>query len=290
MIFIDSNQLMISNLFALYKGSVDSCGLDKIRYAFCRGIYWYYRTYNSTYGRMVLCYDSDKYWRKDVFPHYKATRKRQRNKSGIDWSVIGDLFTQVREEMQEQVPMIQICVSGSEADDQIAVLTRHSSGQENVIVSSDKDFQQLHSIPGLKQYSPAHREFIECEDPKSYLTEHIIKGDPSDGIPNVLSDDDTMVNPDKKQKIMNKKRMNHILTTPVEDLEEELARCYNRNRTLIDFDMIPESISQSIVADYERQLNSYESGDFFPRLINYLGDHRIMSIVNEADAVLNFDE
>ncbi len=289
MIFVDSNQLMISNLFALYKGEIDSCGLDKVRYAFSRGIYWYHKNYSSRYGKMVLCYDSDRYWRKDEFKYYKATRKKQRSNSGVDWSRIGDLFSAVREEMMSDLPIIQICVRGSEADDQIAILAKHLAGTENIIISSDKDFQQLHYIQGLRQYSPAHKEFVICENPIQYLKEHVIKGDPSDGIPNVLSDDDTMVNPDKKQTIMNKKRMSFILESKEEDLDEETRERYSRNKKLIDFDMIPDSVSQSIVTEFESELNRHESDDFFTELVKYLGDHGIMRIIEEADSFLRLD-
>lgn len=286
MIFIDSNQLMVSNLFALYKGEVDTCGLDKIRYAFCRGIYWYIRNYRTEYGDPVLCYDSDRYWRKDFFPHYKATRKRQRATSGIDWSKIGSLFNEVRLEIEENVPIIQIATIGSEADDQIAVLSEHLNGISNIIISSDKDFQQLHHISKLKQYSPAHKKMVFCEDPKSYLIEHVIKGDPSDGIPNVLSDDDTMINPDKKQTIMNKKRMDKIL---IGEMDAETERRYERNKTLIDFSMIPSYIVENIVTDFESEINRNESGNLIDGLLSYFGGQGIMRIVEEADMNLRFN-
>ena len=289
MIFIDSNQLMISNLFAIHKGGIDSCGMDEIRYSFCRGIYWYHKNYSSRYGKMVLCYDSDRYWRKDFFPYYKATRKKQRSSSGIDWNRIGNIFNSVRDEMQKELPIIQIYARGSEADDQIAVLSKHLSGQENIIISSDKDFQQLHSVKGLRQFSPAHKDFLICENPSEYLIEHVIKGDPSDGIPNVLSEDDTMINPDKKQVIMNKKRMGVILNSKIEDLDEETRKRYERNKTLIDFSMIPDSVKESIVVEFETELNRHESDDFFTELVKYLGDHGIMRIIEEADSFLKED-
>ena len=87
----------------------------------------------------------------------------------------------------------------------ISTICRVERSEDILIISSDKDFQQLQSFGNIKQYSPAHREYLVCENPEWYLSNHIIRGDSSDGIPNILSDDDTFINPDKKQTIMNKK-------------------------------------------------------------------------------------
>ena len=61
-----------------------------------------------------------------------------------------------------------------------------------MIVSSDKDFIQLHKYYNVKQFSPTQKKLLNSIDPNEYLKEHIMKGDRGDGIPNFLSDDDTL--------------------------------------------------------------------------------------------------
>ena len=45
----------------------------------------------------------------------------------------------------------------------------------------------------VKQYAPIQKKFVEDEDPIKFLHEQIIKGDRSDGIPNILSADNVFV-------------------------------------------------------------------------------------------------
>ncbi len=84
---------------------------------------------------------------------------------------------------------------------------------KSIIISSDKDFIQLHNNI-IDQYSPLTKKFITNIDPLQFLREHIIKGDRSDGVPNVLSADDTFVS-DKRQKSIRK--------TTIAELVEQMA-------------------------------------------------------------------
>ena len=80
-----------------------------------------------------------------------------------------------------------------------------------MIVSNDKDFQQLQRYPNVHQYSPLKKTQLVCENPEKFLLEHIIKGDVSDGVPNILSDDDVFVNKEKRQKPCGGKKVNQIM-------------------------------------------------------------------------------
>ncbi|MGA0867171.1 MAG: hypothetical protein ACO3QV_07645, partial [Candidatus Nanopelagicaceae bacterium] len=206
MILVDANQLMIANVFSIYGKNINDLELHQVRYAFLRGLTYFHQMFSGEYGKMVLCYDSTNYWRRDLFPHYKASRKKQQRESSTDWNRIYNHFTVVREEVQEELPIASMHINTLEADDVIAVVAKEFSQREKVLIlSSDKDFQQLHSDENIVQYSPAHKDFIRCLAPKEYLLVHTIKGDSSDGIPNIYSDDDAIINEDKKQKIVNLK-------------------------------------------------------------------------------------
>ena len=77
---------------------------------------------------------------------------------------------------------------------------------------------------------------LVCERPDSFLFNHIMKGDVSDGVPNILSDDDTFVVEGKRQKPMNAKaktRVREVING--NEVDETISRNYDRNRQLIDF-------------------------------------------------------
>ena len=57
------------------------------------------------------------------------------------------------EEIKENFPWKMMQVEGCEFDDIIAVLTKHYAPHEEVIIiSGDKDFQQLQKYPSVTQW------------------------------------------------------------------------------------------------------------------------------------------
>ena len=57
----------------------------------------------------------------------------------------------------------------------------------------------------LPSTDPITKKFVNGIDPNEYLYEHILKGDTGDGVPNVLSPDNTFVD-GLRQKPLSKKR------------------------------------------------------------------------------------
>ena len=130
-------------------------------------------------------------------------------------------------------------VDGAEADDVIAVLTaRLSSNSSVLILSSDKDFSQLQKYPNVTQYSPILKRFIKIDDPKTFIREHVLRGDRGDGIPNFLSPDDTFVR-GLRQKVINSKKLSEwIGKDPNDFCDSTMLRGYKRNQMLVDFEYI----------------------------------------------------
>ena len=54
------------------------------------------------------------------------------------------------------------------------------------------------------------KKFVVVDNPKTFLFEHIVKGDSSDGVPNVLSEDDCFVTDGKHQKPITRKRLEEV--------------------------------------------------------------------------------
>ena len=244
----------------------------------------YYRgRFNEKYGELVICCDSKHYWRRDYFPNYKANRKKDRANSGHDWDFIFTSLNDVRDEIKEHFPYKVLEVYGAEADDIIATLVKSEKDDDTIIISSDKDFIQLHSHK-VKQYSPVSKKLVNGTPPQEYLREHIIKGDRSDGVPNVLSPDDTFTE-SKRQKPI-RKTMLITLTEAMNRWEPkdlfQLAKCnkdtwvrnWQRNETLIDLNKIPDDIRNDILKEFK----DTKTGDR-SKLFNYFVEHKLNNLI-----------
>ena len=262
------NQIMISNLMMQLKG--DALNENLVRHMVLTALRAFERQYSPIYGEVVLAYDSKHYWRKEAFPFYKQNRKKDREASNLDWNAIFEVLNKIRDEIKTFFPYKVVEVYGAEADDVISTLTTFQSyrniklekdgnkPEKVLILSGDKDFIQLQKFPFVKQYNPILKKEIKHEDPKTYILEHIIKGDKSDGIPNFLSDDDTFV-VNKRQKPISKKNLERWVTLDPCDFCQtpETKANYLRNKNLIDLECIPENLGVEII-NYYKSLNNSE--------------------------------
>ena len=72
-----------------------------------------------------------------------------------------------------------------------------------------KTFIQF-TIRYVQQYNPVLSKFVGTgETPSIYIKEHILKGDRSDGVPNVLSDDNVFVE-GRRQRPLSKKKIDSL--------------------------------------------------------------------------------
>lgn len=238
--------------------------------------------FRAKYGQTIIACDGGS-WRKNVYKYYKAKRKTNRDESPLDWNEFFRLINMVRDELKDNFPYPVLQVEGAEADDIIATLTKNTQefGQDEpvVIVSSDKDFLQLQQYYNVKQYSPNKKGFITVEDPHYSKFEHVCKGCSGDGVPNILSVDESIAegirqSPMRKKKIEewynNRNSLEAIMPT-------EVYRNYHRNRIMIDFDYIPEDIVKQI--NDQHSAEGVKSGN---RILNYLINKRCSMLVEAA--------
>ena len=264
--------------------SGENADLILVRHLILNGLRYYRTRFSEKYGELIICCDSRHYWRRDYFPNYKANRKKDREATGHDWNEIFSHLNQIRDELKENFPYKVIDVYGSEADDIIAILIKQvHDDPDNIIISSDKDFIQLHG-PQVDQYSPVSKKFLEDKDPVNYLREHILKGDRSDGVPNILSPDDTFIE-GKRQKPMRKTTLATLTEamnkSEVVDLYN-LAKCpkdtwirnWQRNETLINLDKIPTDIQDKILLEFGNVKVKDRSG-----LFDYFIKNRLNSLI-----------
>ena len=235
--------------------------------------------FKEKYGELILCFDSRHYWRRDHFPYYKAGRKKSREDSNLDWDAIFSCLNDIKQELKDYFPYKHLEVYGAEADDIIATLClelEYDNGK-TLILSGDKDFIQLHRFTNVSQYSPITKKFIKGVDPHQYLDEHILKGDSSDGVPNVLSPDNTFVD-GLRQKPLGKKKIAEWtgeILMPVEMAipDGEVKRNFQRNQQLIDLSKAPEEIFMSCLRAYQEAPDGDRS-----KLLNYFIDKRLNNL------------
>ena len=252
MILIDLNQVLLAGLMAQISGQKGvKIEEDLVRHLVLNILRGHIKNFKAEYGEVVLCCDNKNYWRRSVFPHYKYGRKKTREKSNLDWHLIFNTLSVIKEELKRFSPYKVVDVDGAEADDIIGTLVpRHSAHEKILILSSDGDFLQLQHYPNVKQYNPVLKKYLKCNNPTLDLKEKIIKGDKGDGIPNILSPSDCFVI-ESRQKPISAKKLSEFLTTDPNSFDENTKIGFNRNKILIDLTHIPEEIKMKIIETYD---------------------------------------
>lgn len=277
MIIIDYSQISIASFYAQPNAELSE---DFLRHMILNSIRMYSHKFKKEYGDIVIACDGGKSWRKGYFPQYKAHRKKAREDSGLDWNLFFEYLNQIREEIKENFPYRVIHLEHIEADDVIATLVKETQefgkNEPVMIISSDKDFIQLQKYKNVKQFSPVQKKMVTDPNPHLYLFEHVLRGDSGDGIPNVLSGDNTFVDGLRQTPITQKKI--DAWLEKAEDvksgMDDETYRNYQRNKTLIDLDMIPEDYVDSIKYAYDNQTPPPRA-----RMLDYLIKKRCKMLV-----------
>jgi len=227
------------------------------------------KKFKGEYKNVVLACDDKHQWRRDIFPYYKAARKKEREKSEINWKLAFDTFNKIKDELRDNFPYRVIQVPGAEGDDVIACLVKRYYNEDPegiLILSTDKDQMQLQRYAGVRQYSPVQKKFLKTDNPLAFLKEHIIRGDRVDGIPSFNSADGCFITGERQKKVMQTSVDRWIHMEPAEFCTtNELMRGWKRNEQLISFDFIPERIESDVIAQYEQQVGKDRS-----KLFNYL--------------------
>lgn len=232
-----------------------------------------YRTKFKKYGELVIVADAGGNWRKEIYPQYKASRAKNREESKIDWNEAFRIINMVLDEIKEHMPYKVIHQWGCEADDAIAELVRWTQEfgnyEEVMIVSADKDFKQLQKYSNVKQYSPMLKKEVKEDDPRGYLLEHILTGDPGDGVPNVMSDDKVMAEGRRQNVLSSKKKA--ALFENQKALGEEVYRNFLRNKKMIDLTedtACPADVREKIINNFTKQDPSVKRSKVMPYLVS----------------------
>jgi hypothetical protein len=281
MILVDLNQVMISNMMAQI-GNHQNMELDEnmIRHMILNSLRSNRQKFHAEFGEFIICADDKGYWRKDIFPYYKASRKKTRDKSEMDWNAIFTVLNKVRDELKTYFPYKVIQVPHAEADDIIGTIvhkegTELNIGEPILVLSGDKDYIQLHKYANVKQFDPTRKRWIKHSDPETYLYEHILKGDAGDGVPNILSPDNCLVI-GERQRPVTRKRIAEWQDSS--NMDESVRRNYHRNKALIDLSVIPDNIKAQVMDKYEANDDKDRS-----QLLNYFIKNKLRNLMENLN-------
>ena len=272
-ILVDLNQVMIANMMVQI-GNHHNAEVDEnmIRHMVLNTLRFNRMKFKEEFGEPIICADDKNYWRRQVFPYYKAARRKHREESELDWTSIFNALNKVRQELKEVFPYKVIQIDGAEADDIIGTIVHHegrelNTGEKFLILSGDKDYIQLHKYANIKQYNPVLKKWVTHSNPEQYLFEHVIKGDAGDGVPNILSPDNAFVM-NIRQKPVTKKRLEEWID--INKMSSEVKRNYLRNKSLIDLSEIPEHLKNKILEAYSAENTKDRS-----QLLNFFIKNRL---------------
>jgi hypothetical protein len=276
---------MISNLMVQINGrNKVELNEDLVRHMVLNSLRGHNKKFRKEYGEMIIACDSKNVWRREVFPNYKAGRKANRAKSEHDWDAIFSMLHNIKDEIRNFLPYKVIEIETAEADDIIATLvnrlqrrTGPNHAKKVLILSGDKDFIQLHN-DNVRQYNPVLSKFVgKGETPSIYIKEHILKGDRSDGVPNVLSDDNVFVE-GRRQRPLSKKKIDAWVNEVFMTFTEEEQKNYSRNRKLIDLSCIPPELEAKIMNEFNDV--KVASRD---KILNYFITKKLKTLIEVID-------
>lgn len=294
MILIDFSQLAIASAYAAYAahGRIEDSVLW--RYTI-QSVIAMRRKHTEKYGHdTVLCCD-DGSWRDSVFAYYKWKRRHKDQTHDIDWPHINSMIKEIAASLGKHFGFRVVMVHGAEGDDVIAVLAHHlaesapdnlfgdgiANSEKPIIVSVDKDFGQLLDV--ADQYNQRTKKMV-TGNPSLLLKEQIIRGDASDGIPNILSADNVFAE-GIRQRPITVGRIEKWLpmdVSQIADGNQDILNNWKRNERLISLQgTTPPVIASDIIRQFEEQTAIKSVG-----LSTFLFDKGLFSLLKNAQNLL----
>jgi len=286
MIILDYSGLVFGAIHTDLKNS-DDINENFIRHLILNRIRMFNKKYRDEYGEMVITLDcthgkGNSNWRYDYFKHYKHKRKVKREESKIDWGKIFSIIGNITQELKQYFPYRILEVPRCEADDIIGWLCENKDMHEPVmIVSGDKDFRQLQRYPGVKQFSPIIKKQLVEKYPLEYIKEHTIRGDKSDGVPNVLSVEDAFTIDGYRQKAITKKLLADWMPKPLALITQGdavLAERFETNKQMIDLSLLPHKYKEKIREAAEAPIRAKAN-----RLYSYFMKNKMKILLDSID-------
>jgi 5'-3' exonuclease len=134
MIIVDLQQVMIASIMVQMGHSGGKIEVPMFKHLVLNSLRSYRTKYSKKYGELIIATDTGTSWRRNVFPYYKANRKKDRDESSLDWESIFAGLREIRDDLENYFPYRIIQVEGAEADDVIGTLC-HIHGINSLVVN-----------------------------------------------------------------------------------------------------------------------------------------------------------
>lgn len=267
-----------------------------IRHVILSTIKNYKKKFKREFGsEVVIAVDVGPYWRKGIFEHYKAGRKKAKDDSDIPWDLVFKHMYATLEDIKLHFPWKVIAVKGAEADDVMAIMANTvaynnqtkdllDTGDEpekTVIISSDKDLCQLMTHPNIRVWSPYKESFTKLDQsPAMFLRRLILTGDRGDGIPNVFSPADSFVTGIRQKPATEKKMLPILEAKSMLDAAPDAAvrQRIAENARLISFAFIPSDLKCTIIEAYDVKPKGNQM-----TILKYLASKSMKQMLDDVD-------
>ena len=167
-------------------------GVLDFKYDYIRTVESLAKSYNA--GQIIVLADGGSFYRKEIFPEYKANRKEkyadQTEQEAKEFEMFMAEFSNTLTLIKEKYPVFQF--KGVEADDIAAYIVKEFDYDDCWLISSDKDWDLLISDK-VSRFSTVTRkettvhnwdEHYDFEIP-DYITFKCLTGDKGDNVPGI---------------------------------------------------------------------------------------------------------
>jgi len=305
-VLVDVSNLIMAPYLGKYKQNMLEGFLvedleNLTRHSTLTSLFKYVDMFDVKYEDIILCFDSPNCWRNDQFEYYKWKRKNSKKESEIDYKKMYEFIETFYNELNDLMPFSCVKVDKCEADDIIAELSRKLTGKI-VIITRDKDMLQLKK-ENVMIYDPFTEKWKDTfkdktiefpikneSDAKKMLLYQILRGDDTDGVPNLKSDSDCFCNPLKKQERFGPQAIYKLCFSEDSDLNKENAKKlhndfnknWKRNQTMVDMSKTPKEIKTEINNVYGNQNNIEFDKE---STINYCDEHNLFSLKETVEKI-----
>jgi 5'-3' exonuclease len=219
--------------------------------------------------QVVLAIDSSPTWRKIFYPKYKAHRLEKKKKSDINWYGFYNESEKFINEIKEYLPLFVLQIARCEADDIVSVIANNST-ENCLVVSTDSDYVQLIK-KNVKVYNPIKNKYLKEDN--DFIINNCLLGQKKDNIPNILTPLDNA--PDKRATGFGPAKLLQVKKHGIERWlkDNKLEKRFLQNRVLIDFNYIPNTISNMILEEYK----NYELPEQ-RKILEFLNNNQSLSI------------
>ena len=167
-------------------------GVLDFKYDYIRTVESLAKSYNA--GQIIVLADGGSFYRKEIFPEYKANRKEkyadQTEQEAKEFEMFMAEFSNTLTLLKEKYPVFQF--KGVEADDIAAYIVKEFDYDDCWLISSDKDWDLLINDK-VSRFSTVTRkettvhnwdEHYDFEIP-DYITFKCLTGDKGDNVPGI---------------------------------------------------------------------------------------------------------